>query len=139
MPAGELVTVPEPVPSLVTVSRCCSSVKVAVTSLAADIVTRHLFSPLTESQPLQETGLVPALELPVRVTRVPSSYSAEHSEPQLMPAGELVTVPEPDPCFLTFSRYLGISMKVALTVFASDIVTLHSPVPEQAPDQPENL
>jgi hypothetical protein len=32
----------------------------------------------------------------VRVTEVPDAYEAEHVAPQLMPAGLLVTVPEPD-------------------------------------------
>src|SRR5436190_7020619 len=98
----------EPVPCSLTVSlnlgAGCRS-KVAVTSLAADIVTRHLFSPLTEPQPVQEAGLEPAAGEPVSVTVVPSSNSAEHSPlEQLIPAGELVTVPEPVPCSLTRSE-----------------------------------
>src|SRR5436190_4407676 len=114
MPAGELVTVPLPVPLRETVranSDGGSASNVAVTSLAALIVTRHLFSPLTEPQPDQVTALLPAAAAPVSVTVVPSSNSAAHSVPQLMPAGELVTVPEPVPCFLTVSLNLGSGAK----------------------------
>ena len=61
----------------------------AVTSFAALIVTRHLFSPLTELQSDQETALEPAAGAPVSVTVVPSSNSAEQVPLlQLMPAGE---------------------------------------------------
>ena len=48
----------------------------AVTSFAALIVTRHLFSPLTELQSDQETALEPAAGAPVSVTVVPSSNLA---------------------------------------------------------------
>src|SRR6185312_7498320 len=101
MPAGMLVTVPEPVPDLVTFSRCCSSVKVAVTAFAAVIVARHSFEPLTESQPDQTTALEPLSATPFSVTAVPSVNSAEQVGPQLMPAGVLVTVPEPLPPLVT--------------------------------------
>ena len=101
------MTLPDPDPSTITWSlnlAVGSRSKVAVTDLAVIIVTRHLFSPLTESQPDQATALVLAPEAPVRVTVVPWSKLAEHSEPQLIPAGELVTVPVPVPFLVTESR-----------------------------------
>ena len=74
MPAGVLVTVPAPLPALVTFSRCCSSVKVAVTDLAAVIgLMTHSLARLTESQPVQTTGLEPLSEVAFSVTPAPSS------------------------------------------------------------------
>jgi hypothetical protein len=58
------------------------------------------------------------------------------SAPQLMPAGDEVTVPAPVPALLTVSAN-GASAKVAVTVVAAVIVTTHEPVPLQPPpDQP---
>ena len=126
MPVGVLVTVPEPPPAFVTFSVNASSVKVAVTDLALLVVTRHSFEPLTESQPLQATALEPVPETPFSATVVPSANSAEHSVPQLMPVGVLVTVPLPLPALVTFSVNFGVSAKVAVTAFALVIVTTHS-------------
>ena len=47
-----------------------------------------------------------------------------------MPAGDDVTVPEPD--FVTVSRN-DFNVNVAVTVFAPSIVTWHVPVPLQPP------
>jgi hypothetical protein len=51
-----------------------------------------------------------------------------------MPAGLLVTVPVPDPARVTVSVYVGV--KVAVTAAAALIVTVHGPVPVQAPLHP---
>ncbi len=62
---------------------------------------------------------------------------ALHVVPQLIPAGLDVTVPVPplvEP-FVTVSVY-WLRVNAALTVAAADIVTVHEPVPEQAPDHP---
>ena len=71
MPAGLEVTVPLPVPDLPTVSvNCCvCGVKVAVTPLAAFIVT--LQPPLPEQAPLQLANVEPASGVAVSVTTVP--------------------------------------------------------------------
>jgi hypothetical protein len=45
----------------------------------------------------------PAAAVAVRVTIVPSLNDAAHVAPQLIPAGALVTDPEPDPAFVTVS------------------------------------
>src|SRR5664279_4014749 len=126
IPAGELVTVPVPLPLLVTLSRWDSSAKAAVTSLAALIVTLHSFDPTIESQPLQTTALVLGPAAPTRITSVPSVKAASQVAPQLMPAGELVTVPVPVPLLATLRASLGIAAKSAPTDFAALIVTLHS-------------
>src|SRR5262245_6752243 len=58
-----------------------------------------------------------------------------------MPAGVLVTVPVPDPDFVTVRLYAvgSVRSNVAVTVFALSTVTAQVPVPVQAPDQPLNF
>ena len=68
MPAGEEVTVPLPVPALVTV-RVGFRVKVAVTDFAALMVTWQ--APVPVQAPLQPVKVDPALAALVRVTTVP--------------------------------------------------------------------
>jgi hypothetical protein len=70
MPAGELATVPVPVPDFVTVRLYeyeGSRSKVAVTFFAAFIVTVHWF-PFVLSQPLQAVKFDPGLGVAVNVT-----------------------------------------------------------------------
>src|SRR6476619_1568224 len=103
MPLGTLVTTPEPVPALLTVSaNLGTGSKVAVTALAALIVTLQDSVP---EQPLpdQPVNWEPAAALAVSVTSLPASYSWSQSPPQAIPAGKLVTVPQPDPAFETVS------------------------------------
>jgi len=57
-----------------------------------------------------------------------------HADGQLIPDGELVTVPLPET--LTSSVYWG-SANVAVTLCAALIVTTQLPTPLQAPPQPE--
>jgi transposase len=60
-----------------------------------------------------------------------------HVAPQLMPPGEEVTVPAPEPARATVSVNSG--TKLAVTLAVAFIVTTHWPVPEQpAPDHPWN-
>ena len=70
MPAGSLVTVPLPVPVLLTDKACCTSVKVAVADCAALIVTTHVPVPL--HAPLQPAKVDPAAGVAVSVTAVPA-------------------------------------------------------------------
>ena len=101
IPAGALVTEPDPVPAFVTVS-VCVALKVAVTDWSALIVTTHVPVP-EQPAPLQPANVEPADGVAVRVTIVPSLNDAAHVAPQLIPAGALVTDPEPDPAFVTVS------------------------------------
>jgi hypothetical protein len=133
MPAGALVTVPDPAPARLTVSANDCSAKVAVTELAAFIVTVHV--PVPVQAPLQPVKVAPAEGVAVRVTAVPLLNDAEHVVPQLIPAGALVTVPDPAPARLTVSAK-DCRAKVAVTELAEFIVTVHVPVPVQAPLQP---
>src|SRR5436309_2657833 len=131
MPAGALVTVPLPVPAGVTVRVKLCRVKVAVTVVAAETVTTH--DPVPEQPPpLQPVKVEPAAGVAVNVTAVPLAKLAEQLAPQLIPAGELVTVPLPVPALLTVSAKLG-RAKVAVTVVAALRVTVQAPVPEQPP------
>lgn len=65
---------------------------------------------------------------------------AEQVDGQLMPAGELVTVPDPLPPPVSVRVAVncggGCGLNVAVTALAEFKVTLHEPVPEQAPLQP---
>src|SRR5207244_4111949 len=125
IPTGELVTVPLPVPALLTVSAKLGRPKVAVTVVAAETVTVQ--APVPEQPPpLQPVKVEPAAALAVSVTPVPLGKLAEQVAPQLIPAGELVTVPLPVPALLTVSAKLG-RLKVAETV------TVQAPVPVQPP------
>jgi hypothetical protein len=102
IPAGELLTVPLPVPALVTVSeKVVEALKVAVTVVAAFSVTVHV--PVPEQGPLQPAKVEPAAGVAVRATTAPVANGAEQLDPQLIPAGALVTVPEPAPPLATES------------------------------------
>ena len=95
MPAGELVTVPVPVPALVTVSVSEAAVaKAAVTVAAPDMETVQEV-PDDEAQPVQPANVEPVAGAAVKVTVAPDAKLAAQLDPQAMPLGELVTVPEP--------------------------------------------
>jgi len=100
MPAGELVTVPVPAPAVVTVSAKDDCTKLAVTVVAAFMVTVHVPVPV-QPPPLQPVNVEPAAAAAVSVTDVPVVNDAEQVVPQEMPAGLLVTVPLPAPALDT--------------------------------------
>ncbi len=93
MPAGELVTVPLPLPDLATDRLDVCRLKVAVQEVAAFKVTEPVVQPV----PLQPVKVEPDAGVAVRATTVPLLKVVEQVVPQLMPAGELVTVPLPVP------------------------------------------
>src|SRR5947209_1703289 len=131
MPAGELVTVPLPVPALLTVRAKVGAVKVAVTVVAAESVTVQ--APVPEQPPpLQPLKVEPAAGAAVSVTAVPLAKLAAQVAPQVMPAGLLVTVPAPVPALGTVSVKVC-RVNVAVTVVAALKVTVQAPVPEQPP------
>jgi len=138
MPAGELVTVPLPVPALVTVNVNDGSENVAATDRAALIATVHVDA-VPVQLPVQPPKIEPPDDAAVSVTEVPLVYEAEHVAPQLIPAGELVTVPLPLPDLVTVRANVG-AVKVAVTDVAVLTVTVQVPVPEQPPPlQPANV
>ena len=102
MPAGALVTVPRMGPRGVFVRL---RVKLrrsnrAPTSRAASMVTLHAPAPVQAPDHPAKTDA--ASGWAVRDTTAPWLKTAEHVFPQSMPAGLLVTVPEPGPCRDTF-------------------------------------
>src|SRR5213596_1955879 len=131
IPAGELVTVPLPLPALLTVSAKLGRLKVAVTVVAAETVTTQVPVP-EHPPPLQPLKVEPMAGLAVSVTAVPLVKLAEQVAPQVIPAGKLVTVPLPVPAGVTV-RVKVWSAKVAVTVVAALRVTVQVPVPEQPP------
>jgi hypothetical protein len=94
IPAGALVTVPLPARPTVNVKEdggFCENV--AETLRTASIITVQLPVPL--HAPPQPVKLDPAAGVAVRLTEVPGGKLALHVAPQLIPPGELVTVPFP--------------------------------------------
>jgi hypothetical protein len=113
--------------------------KVAVTLWVLLIVTLQVSEvPLqAPDQPANTTFLLDGLA--VRVTVLPVLKLAEHSVPQLMPLGLLLTLPEP--LFTTLRVYFdgaGAGAKVAVAVAFAASVKLQAAVPVQAPLQPLN-
>ena len=102
MPIGLLVTVPLPLPTLVTV-RVRLGWKVAVTLLAASMVTVQGSVPL-QPPPLQPVKM-PLLAVAVSLTRVPWLYLAVQvsGAVQTVPAGSRATVPVPVPALVMVS------------------------------------
>jgi hypothetical protein len=119
---------------------------VAVTLWAALIVTTHVPVP-EQPAPDQPPNVDPEAGAAVRVTDVPVLKDAEQVEPQLMPAGALVTVPEPVPARVTVSVLVAgggiggvVTLNVAVTSSSAFMVNMQFPVPEHpAPDQPANV
>jgi hypothetical protein len=72
-----------------------------VTVVVAFMVTEHPAVPV--HAPPQPAKTHPVSGVALSATTVPRAYVAEHVEPQLMPAGLLVTVPDPD--VVTLSEY----------------------------------
>src|SRR5437773_1471383 len=101
IPGGALLTVPLPVPVLVTLRAKDCWTKPAVTEAAALMVTMQV--PVPEQPPLQLEEVDPAVGVAVKVTAVPLANGAEHVAPQATPAGLLVTVPAPAPALVTVS------------------------------------
>jgi hypothetical protein len=95
-------------------------------------------APLPEHAPDQPENIDPLFAEATKVT-VPEAYLAEQVEPQLIPEGLLVIVPDPEPDFETVKLYETDLAKVAATDFAAVIVTVQAPVPEHDPDQPEKV
>src|SRR5712664_3307027 len=131
MPAGALVIVPVPAPALLTVSVKDCWAKVAVTEVAALIVTVQVPVPV-QLPPLQPLKVEPAAGAAVRVTAVPLANEAAQVAPQETPAGALVTMPLPAPPLLTVS-VKDCWAKVAVTACAALIVKVQVPVPVQPP------
>ena len=64
--------------------------------------------PVPEQGALQPAKVEPVAAVAVRVTAVPGVTDCEQVDPQLRPAGVLVTVPEPEPFLPTESVAVGL-------------------------------
>jgi len=87
--------------------------KVAVTFAAPPTV--HVFVPVQPPpQPLKDTRAL--LRVAVRTTEVPFTKLPVHvePEPQLMPAGELVTLPGPVPVTVTLKLVTNVAVRTGL-------------------------
>jgi hypothetical protein len=102
IPAGLLVTAPDPSPDRATDKVTVPTLKVAVTVFAASIITVHVAS-VPVHAPLQPVNVAPVAGVAVSTTEVPAVKSSLQSAPQAMPEGALVTVPLPVPAFVTCS------------------------------------
>lgn len=108
MPEGNEVTVPLPVPLLLTL-KVYGPAKVAVTVLSESIVTVQ--EPVPEHPPPdQPVKVEPDAGVAARIAVAPLVTFAVQVEPQLMPAGEEVTVPLPVPLLLTLKLCVAAGM-----------------------------
>jgi len=111
---------------------------VAPTAFAELRVTVQV--PVPVQAPFQPVNVEPVAGVAVRRTVVPPVNEATHVVPHEMPVGALVTVPLPDPVFVTVSENELGSVNVAVTEVAALIVVVHVPVPAQPPPlQPANV
>jgi hypothetical protein len=118
IPVGLLVTVPEPGPLAWTIKFAGSLLKATLTFVSAFTVSVQLEAEpaeLEQGNPSQPPKALAGAGLAVRVTWVPAVTFIEHAvaaTPQSMPAGLLVTVPEPtsgpNPTVETVSVYWGV-------------------------------
>ena len=84
--------------------------------------------------PLHSLNSEPEVAAGLRVTSVPSSYSASQVAPQLIPAGVEVTVPVPLPDLETVSLNLGLTivLKVAVRALLASIANEQGEVVQPA-------
>ena len=122
------MTVPLPVPLLATVRVKELKLKVAVQVVLPVTVT----VPVVQPVPDHPAKVEPLAAVAISTTEVPLVKLAEQVAPQLMPVGELVTVPLPVPLLFTV-RLKVTALKVAVTVVAALIDTVQVPVPVHPP------
>jgi hypothetical protein len=136
MPLGLLVTEPVPVPARVTVIGNVTVLNVAVTALAALMVTLQVPVPL--QAPLHPAKVDPEPAFAVKTTATPLVKFALQVLGQVMPLGLLVTAPVPVPPRVTVSGNVTV-LNVAVTALAALMVTEQVPVPLQAPLHPAKV
>ena len=103
MPAGELETEPLPDPAKDTLRTGSAAAALNVAVAVSSAVKDRVQEPLPLHAPDQPAKVEPEAAVAVRVMEVPLSKLALQVEPQLMPLGVLVTVPEPLPLILMVS------------------------------------
>src|SRR5437867_4326405 len=105
MPGGLLVTVPGPAPNFTTLSVATRDPEPDPAKLAVQVFSMSSVTlPSAQSgSPLQPTNLAPGAGVAVSVTTVPRGLLRVQVSPHSIPAGSLVTVPEPPPNSVTVS------------------------------------
>jgi len=133
IPDGVLVTVPNPVVLTVNAN---NGVKVAETETGVlPMLSTHAPVPLQASPHEVNTAFAPGVS--DMVTVEPCGNVALHVPGQLIPAGELVIVPEP--VVVAVTVICGAGENVAITFAGAEpMLNVHAPVPEQSPLQPAN-
>jgi hypothetical protein len=114
-----------------------ATLKVAVTEVFCVRVTWH--EPLPLHAPLHPVNVEPAAGAAVKITAVPWLKFALHNVPQLIPAGLLVTDPEPVPPRVKIKLNVGSELNTAVKEVWVVSVTVQVPVPEHAPPQPTKV
>ena len=127
IPLGLLVTVPVPVPDLLTVNWSVLGMALNVADTLALPVTVQ--APLPEQAPPQLTNDEPAAAAAFKATEVPVSNWFEQVVPQLMPAGVEVTVPLPVPCLVTVTMNVGEAGAGGALLFNPSVEPLSAPQP----------
>lgn len=145
-PAGLLVTLPVPVPDLLSETvRVPDTVVLKLAVMLALLVSAGIVQlPVPLQAPLHPTNVLPLAACATRVTDVLLAKLDEampQSAAQIKPLGLLVTLPVPVPDLLSvIRRCTGAEVKLAVTLRALSILTLQlSAVPLQAPLQPVKL
>jgi hypothetical protein len=111
---------------------------VAVTARAAVIDNTQV--PVPVHAPLQPANVESLAAAPASVTDVPLVKLALQVVPQLIPAGDEVTVPVPLPALVTLSAKLPPEvLNVAVTLRAAVIDNVQAPVPVHAPLHPAKV
>jgi hypothetical protein len=100
IPAGLLLTLPEPVPARLTFKGKLDLLKAAVTVCVAFMATTQLPVPL--HAPPHPTNADPEDGVAIRETSVPPAKVSAQTAGQTIPAGVLTTLPLPVPARLTF-------------------------------------
>ena len=99
----------------------------------------HVSAVPEQPSPDQPVNRCPVEAVAVKVTDVPTANDFEHELPQVIPVGLDATDPTPTPALVTVS-VLGTALKVAVTVLADVIDTMHTPAPlQEPPDQPPKV
>src|SRR5258708_9109755 len=125
MPAGALVTVPVPVPLFVVVrvNAGVPAVKVAVMASAEFAVSGEV--PVRVQAPLHPANVAPGSGVAMSVSCLPCASCMLQVVPHTNPDGDDVTTPVPVPAFVTVIEGVVEATKLAVTLSAALIVTLH--------------
>ena len=138
MPPGVVVADVEPPLGTVITTDWFDKLNVAVTVVAAVIVTTQVPVPLHGAP--QPANVDPVAAAAVNVTAVPLAKFAVHVVGHAIPAGALVTVPLPVPASVTVNaKFVVVALNVAVTVVAAVSVTVQVPVPAHGAPQPANV